>query len=48
MWDVQRGYCVRIFSKHSGPVTAIAVSPEGKTMASAGKICLKRIGLLIC
>lgn len=28
---------MRIFSKHNGPVTAVAVSPEGKTMASAGK-----------
>ncbi len=36
MWDVQSGTCVRIFPGHNGPVTAIAISPEGKTMASAG------------
>lgn len=27
---------MRIFSRHGGPVTAVAVSPEGRTMASAG------------
>jgi transcription initiation factor TFIID subunit 5 len=44
MWDVQKGYCVRIFSKHNGPVTAVAVSPEGKTMASAGIFELNGMG----
>jgi transcription initiation factor TFIID subunit 5 len=27
---------VRIFANHNGPVTAIAVNPDGRTMASAG------------
>jgi transcription initiation factor TFIID subunit 5 len=36
LWDVQKGTCVRIFAKHNGPVTAAAISPDGRTMASAG------------
>ncbi|KAJ3001004.1 Transcription initiation factor TFIID subunit 5 [Globomyces sp. JEL0801] len=36
LWDIQKGTCVRIFPKHNGAVTAMAVSPNGRLMASAG------------
>jgi transcription initiation factor TFIID subunit 5 len=36
MWDIHSGTCVRIFPGHNGPVTSLAISPLGKTMASAG------------
>jgi transcription initiation factor TFIID subunit 5 len=36
MWDIQTGKCVRIFSGHFGSVRALAVSPDGRMLASAG------------
>jgi transcription initiation factor TFIID subunit 5 len=47
MWDIQKGNSVRIFAKHTGPITAVSVSPTGKVMASAAsdnKICLWDLG----
>lgn len=40
LWDVQKGACVRIFAKHSGPITCASISSDGKTLASAGYIYL--------
>lgn len=37
MWDVNTGNSVRLFSGHSAPVTAIAASPDGKYLATAGE-----------
>jgi len=37
LWDVQRGTCVRVFTGHTGPVHAVAVSPNGRLMASGGE-----------
>lgn len=42
MWEVVRGTCVRIFTGHTGNITALACSPNGQTIASAddrGEIC---------
>ena len=39
LWDVQRGACIRLFLGHSDSVTAMAISPDGRTLASAGE-CL--------
>lgn len=36
LWDVQRGACVRIFMGHTGAVSCVAVSPDGRYLASAG------------
>jgi transcription initiation factor TFIID subunit 5 len=35
MWSTGGGNCVRIYTGHPGNVTAIACSPDGKTLASA-------------
>ncbi len=37
LWDVQRGACIRLFLGHSDAVTSMAISPDGRTLASAGK-----------
>jgi transcription initiation factor TFIID subunit 5 len=40
LWDVQRGSCMRVFIGHTGPITCIATSPDGRYLASACKsIC---------
>lgn len=35
MWHISSGNALRLFTGHSGNVTAIACSPDGKTLASA-------------
>lgn len=37
LWDVQRGTCVRVFTGHTGPVHTVAISPNGRLMASGGE-----------
>lgn len=34
LWDIQKGTCVRVFVGHRGSVTCIAMSPDGKWLAS--------------
>lgn len=41
LWDVQRGACVRIFTGHTGAVGSIAISPDGRYLASAGSPLLQ-------
>lgn len=36
LWDVQKGTCVRVFTGHTGAIKTVAVSPNGRLMASAG------------
>jgi len=36
LWDVQRGSCVRVFIGHQGIISTIAISPDGRYLASAG------------
>lgn len=33
---MQKGSCVRVFVGHAGPVSAIALSPDGRYLASSG------------
>jgi transcription initiation factor TFIID subunit 5 len=35
MWDISRGNPVRMFTGHTGNITAIECSPNGQTLASA-------------
>jgi transcription initiation factor TFIID subunit 5 len=46
LWDIQRGATVRMFTGHSSPVTSVAFSPDGKTLASASAtgLCLWDLG----
>lgn len=37
MWDVQTGSCVRVFTGHTGSIKTVAISPNGRLMASAGE-----------
>ena len=36
LWDVQRGTCLRVFIGHQAAVSALALSPDGKYLATAG------------
>lgn len=36
---MQRGQCIRLFLGHSDAVTTMAISPDGRTLASAGLDC---------
>lgn len=37
LWDVQRGTCVRLFvGHHDNAVSSLAISPDGRYLASAG------------
>jgi transcription initiation factor TFIID subunit 5 len=38
LWDVQRGSCVRVFIGHQGSISSMAISPDGRYLASAGKL----------
>lgn len=35
LWDVQRGECVRVFLGHNDAVDCLAISPNGRYLASA-------------
>ena len=37
LWDVINGNCVRIFTGHKAATHALAFSPDGKLLASAGR-----------
>jgi transcription initiation factor TFIID subunit 5 len=37
MWDIQGGRCFRLFSGHTGGISCISVSEDGRLMASAGE-----------
>lgn len=36
MWDIQGGRCLRLFSGHTGGISCISISDDGRLMASAG------------
>jgi transcription initiation factor TFIID subunit 5 len=36
MWDLQSGHQVRLFSGHFGAVRAVAISPDGRMLATSG------------
>lgn len=38
MWDIHKGNCVRLFTGHLRGITSLAVSSNGRLLASGGKI----------
>jgi len=38
MWDIQRGACVRLFPNQGGTIYALAISPDGRTLACGGQL----------
>jgi len=36
MWDIHKGACVRLFIGHARGVTGLAISPNGRILASGG------------
>jgi transcription initiation factor TFIID subunit 5 len=44
LWDIQRGACVRLFvGHHDNAVSTVAISPDGRYLASAGASSLGRL-----
>lgn len=39
LWEVNSGNCARIFTGHYGSIYALAFSPDGRLLASAGNDC---------
>ena len=37
LWDMSKGKLLRTLSGHSGPVYGLAISPDGKLIASASR-----------
>lgn len=37
MWDIQRGSCFRILSGHTGSISCLMISSDGRMLASGGK-----------
>jgi len=37
VWDINTGDCIRVFTGHYAPVYTVAVSPDGRFIASAGE-----------
>lgn len=36
MWDIQKGACVRVFTGHQCAIYTLAISPDGRQLATAG------------
>jgi transcription initiation factor TFIID subunit 5 len=43
LWDVHRGDCVRVFLEHEDAVNCIAMSPDGRYLASACEFMLRQV-----